>query len=183
MKTVSDTSWDLLTDHLSDFSERSVNGIIEEISPAVRSMLALNAATMEEEAHVMESLIMELYIKFDADFDFKRFEKDRFLSSLVFYIYKKHLRNDKRSKKQLLLDRDVYDPAAIRLEYHKCLAKEEVVLDLESVLGEPERTIMKLCFHGNETEEDMMQHFHFDSADQLKSRKLKIFDKCIDLIG
>ena len=49
-------------------------------------------------------------------------------------------------------------------------------------MGEPGRTILRQSIFKNEEDSSLVEHVHFESTEQLQSRRIKLMNRCIELL-
>jgi DNA-directed RNA polymerase specialized sigma subunit len=107
---------------------------------------------------------------------------DTLMYSLAILALKKNTKSKDKKAMPLILKQKYYELTGMKLHSQSVLKKEEHCEEAVNSMGEPGRTILRLSFFDKKSDKDIAKHLHFESEEQVKRRRLKLLDRCIQIL-
>lgn len=125
------------------------------------------------------NVISELTFRLKNKISFKEFDVKTLVNTLS-YLF---LIKDRVSKKKpIIYSVKHYDMRSIKLLSYVLIAHDKECEKAINNIGEPGRTILKLSFFEKGSDVEITEHVQFDSIEVLQQRRVKLVDRCSDIL-
>jgi hypothetical protein len=165
---------------LKKLDSKALDNFISRYGKSVQKLVQQNNGSEELYRKVLTDLISELYFRVRNDISFENYSIDILVNTLAIMTLKNALNKKPKERNPLILTQDYYERGKIRLESLGSFKNEEECMRIIKGIGEPGRTILRLSFFDKEEDASIAKHVHFESEEQLKFRRLKVLDRCIE---
>jgi len=167
---------------LKTLSSEALDAFISRYRKNVQKLVQQNGGSEELFQKVLTILIGELYFRVRNEISFDNYTIDILVNTLSIMILKSLLKQKPKERKPLIITQDYYERGKLRLESVGFYKNEDECKRVIKDIGEPGRTILRLSFFDREEDASIAKHVHFESEEQLKLRRLKVLDRCTDII-
>lgn len=164
--------------NLNSLSSESIDEFVSNFGEIIQGLVKNNQGTEEQYKNVLLDVLIELYFRVRSSISFEQYDAETLVYTLAYLAFKKQQKG--RDRKAIILDQNYYEKGTVKLlsnELSKNLDKcEEIIKEM----GEPGRTILRLSFYENMEDDEIKEHVHFESLEQLNKRRVKLVDRCIE---
>jgi hypothetical protein len=163
---------------LNPLSPEAIQGFTNEYGDSIQELIIANNESEKSFQKVLLDVISELYFRLRNAVSFDEYEPEVLVYTLAYLSLKKNLKG--KDRKAIILTRMYYESSAIKLLTAPFVNKEEKCASIIKAMGEPGRTILRLSFFDNKEDDQIVNHVHFETIEQLQSRRVKLMDRCIE---
>ena len=167
---------------LKSLSKEGIDGFISTFGPSIQELVIINQGNEELYKRVMIDLLTEINYRLNNSISFENYDLDSLLYSLAILVLKKHVKAKDKKAKPLILKQHYYELTGMKLYSQSLLKKEERCEEAVNSMGEPGRTILRLSFFDKKSDKDIAKHLHFESEEQVRNRRLRLLDRCIQML-
>lgn len=165
---------------LKDLSAENIDRFNSVFANSIRSLVLKNNGNEEQFKKVLIDVISELYFRVRNFISFENYDPEILVYTLAYLVFKKSFSIKGKDRIPIILDQDYYETRALKILSLPYI-KDEIKCDsIIKNMGEPGRTILRLSFFENQSDEQITNHVRFESSEQLKMRRTKLVDRCIE---
>lgn len=165
---------------LKNLNTESIDDFISLYAFSIQDLIKNNSGDEKLYRNVLLDVISELYFRVRNSIAFEEYDPETLVYTLAYLSLKKNYSGKTKDRKPIILDRNYYEKGSVKLLSTFYTKNEEKCESIIKDMGEPGRTILRLSFFENEEDEEIAKHVHFESSEQLKSRRVKLLDRCIE---
>jgi hypothetical protein len=167
---------------LKTLSPQALDQFISTYGKSVQKLVQQNNGSEELFQKVLTGLIGELYFRLRNGISFENYAIDILVNTLSIMILKKAMNKKPKERRPLIITQDYYEREKLHLESIGFYKNEDECKQVIKDIGEPGRTILRLSFFDREEDAAIAKHVHFESEELLKMRRLKVLDRCTEII-
>ena len=165
---------------LKELSPENIDAFISEYAAIIQALVKNNNGNEKQYRKVLLDVISELYFRVRNDISFDKYDPDVLVYTLAYLALKKSYSGNPKDRKPIILDKNYYEKGSLKFLSSSYTKDEEKCDSIIRSMGEPGRTILRLSFFENEEDEIIAKHVHFESCEQLKNRRVKLLERCIE---
>lgn len=166
--------------NLSSLSSTVVSDFIKEFGPSIQELVIQNNGSIEKYQKVLLDVIGELYFRVRNNISFDKYDPDILVYTLAYLALKKNYTGKVKDRKPIILNEMYYERGTVRMLSAAFAKEEDHCKKVINEMGEPGRTILRLSFFDGQDDVQTAKHVHFESVEQLNSRRVKLLDRCIE---
>ena len=167
---------------LRSLSKEGIAGFISTFGPSIQELIVINQGNEELYKKVIIDLLSEINYRLNNSISFDNYDIDTYIYSLAILVLKWNIKTKDKKAAPLILKQNYYELTGMKLYSQSVLKKEALCEETVNSMGEPGRTILRLSFFDKKSDKDIAKHLHFESEEQVKKRRLKLLDRCIQIL-
>jgi len=164
---------------LESLSSKTIDDFVSTFGDDIQSIILENGGADSFYRENLLNVISELIFRLKNKVSFKEFDIRTLINTLS-YLF---LIKDRISKKKpIIYSVKHYDMRSVKLLSYTLIAHDKECENTINNIGEPGRTILKLSFFEKGRDKEIAEHVQFDSIEVLQQRRVKLVDRCSDIL-
>ena len=164
---------------LESLSSETIGDFVSTFGDDIQSIILENEGADSFYRENLLNVISELTFRLKNKISFKEFDIRTLINTLS-YLF---LIKDRISKKKpIIYSVKHYDMRSVKLLSYTLIAHDKECENTINNIGEPGRTILKLSFFEKGSDKEIADHVQFDSIEVLQQRRVKLVDRCSDIL-
>ncbi len=164
---------------LESLSSKTIDDFVSTFGNDIQSIVLENGGADSFYRENLLNVISELIFRLKNKVSFKEFDIRTLINTLS-YLF---LIKDRISKKKpIIYSVKHYDMRSVKLLSYALITHDKECENTINNIGEPGRTILKLSFFEKGSDKEIADHVQFDSIEVLQQRRVKLVDRCSDIL-